>query len=145
MSWFSDIFSSKVDKVVDSVTDGLDNLFTSDEEKLILANKKLEIENSLKLALKNFQLDLERIAVEREKEITKRWQSDNEHLITRLIRPLSYAWVIFVFTISMIGDGNWGFTVNSDYLPIIEALLTTMTLAYFGSRGLEKITKISAK
>ena len=33
------IFSGGVDKIVDSVANGLDELFTSDEEKLILRNK----------------------------------------------------------------------------------------------------------
>ena len=51
MSWFAEIFSGGVDKVATAVTDGLDKLFTSDEEKLVLANKKLEIEKALKLEM----------------------------------------------------------------------------------------------
>lgn len=51
MSWVTDIFSSGIDKVATAVTNGLDNLFTSDEEKLILANKKLEIEAAVKTEL----------------------------------------------------------------------------------------------
>lgn len=131
MSWFSSIFSSGIDKVVDSVSNGLDKLFTSDEEKLILANKKLEIENQVKLAMEQFLLD-------NEKEITERWKSDNEHIITRLVRPLSYAWVVVLFSVVMIGDNALGLHVKDAYIPVLETLLTTMTVAYFGSRGIEK-------
>jgi len=136
MSWFSSLFSGGVNKVVDSVSKGLDSLFTSDEERLILRNKLQE-------ALNNYNLELQEKIVKHEQEITKRWTSDNEHIITRLIRPLSYAWVIFMFTVIMIGDGNWGFSVKSAYIPVIETLLTTMTLAYFGGRTLEKYKRIN--
>ena len=135
MSWFSDLFTGGVDKVVDSVSKGLDNLFTSDEERLILRNKLQE-------ALNNYNLELQEKIVKHEQEITKRWQSDNEHIITRLIRPLSYAWVIFIFTVVVIGDGSWGFNVKEAYIPVFETLLTTMTLAYFGGRTLEKYKRI---
>lgn len=55
MSWFTSLFSSGVDKVATAVTDGLDKLFTSDEEKLILANKKLEIEQTIKFEMTKLQ------------------------------------------------------------------------------------------
>ena len=75
--------------------------------------------------------------------ITSRWLSDNEHTITRLIRPCSYAYIIILFTVVSLADGNFGaFNIKSDYIGIIKTLLVTMTWAYFGSRGLEKITKI---
>jgi len=51
MSWFSDLVSGGVDKVVDSVADGLDNLFTSDDERLKAKNMLEQIRNSLKSQL----------------------------------------------------------------------------------------------
>ena len=133
-SWFTSLFSSGVDKVVDSVSKGLDTLFTSDEEKLILRNKLQE-------AMNEYNLEIEKQFVAREQEITKRWQSDNEHIITRLIRPISYAWVVFIFTIIMIGDNSLGFNVKEAYIPVMETLLTTMTIAYFGGRTFEKFKR----
>jgi predicted PurR-regulated permease PerM len=74
--------------------------------------------------------------------ITQRWTSDNEHFITRLVRPVSYGFMLFLFAIMVLCDGNVGhFHIDPAYLPIIKALLLTMTIAYFGSRGLEKINR----
>ena len=130
------IFSGGVDKIVDSVANGLDELFTSDEEKLILRNK-LE---AIRLEAKEKAMQ---DATEFEKEITKRWTSDNEHIITRLVRPISYIFVLSVFGIIVFFDGNIGeFKVATAYYGIIETLLVTMTLGYFGSRGYEKGMKI---
>jgi len=134
MSWFTDIFSGGVDKVVDSVGNAIDKLVTSDEERI-------QLKNALQKAMNDYNLKVEKIVNDREKEITERWKSDNEHFITSLIRPISYAWVILLFSVVIIGDTNWGFNVKDAYIPVIETLLTTMTVAYFGSRGAEKITK----
>ena len=131
MSWFTDIFSGGVSKVVDSVGTAIDKLVTSDEERL-------QLKNALQKAMNDYNLEVEKVINQREKEITERWKSDNEHFITSLIRPVSYAWVILLFSVVIIGDTNWGFTVKDAYIPVIETLLTTMTVAYFGSRGIEK-------
>ena len=133
------IFSGGVDKIVDSVASGLDELFTSDDERL-KANRLLE---EIKL---NAKLQDEEIKLEFEREITKRWTSDNEHIFTRLVRPVSYSAVLFLFGVIVLSDGNVGeFTVNTSYISVIESLLAIMTVSYFGSRGLEKITKMKGK
>jgi len=131
MSWLSEIFSSSASAIVDSVGNAIDKLVTSDEEKLQLKNElvKIQLEATLKA---NEQ------ANEAENQITERWKSDNEHIVTRLVRPLSYSWVIFLFTTVIIGDGNFGFSVKDAYIPVLETLLTTMTIAYFGARTIEK-------
>lgn len=134
MSWLTDIFSSSASAIVDSVGAAIDKLVTSDAEKLQLKNElvKIQLEATLKA---NEQ------ANEAEEQITERWKSDNEHIITRLVRPLSYTWVIVLFSAVMIGDNNWGFTVKDAYIPVMETLLTTMTIAYFGGRTFEKFKK----
>ena len=134
MSWLSELFSSSAGAIVDSVGNAIDKLVTSDEEKLQLKNElvKIQLEATLKA---NEQ------ANEAEAQITERWKSDNEHIITRLVRPISFGWVIMLFSVVIIGDTNWGFTVKDAYIPVIETLLVTMTIAYFGSRGAEKVFK----
>jgi len=133
MSWISEIFSSSAGAIVDSVGKAADALITSDQERMQLKNEliKIQLEATLKA---NEQ------AIAMEGQITERWKSDNEHMITRLVRPLSFAWVIALFTLVIIGDGNIGFTVKDAYIPVLETLLTTMVIAYFGSRGIEKVT-----
>ena len=135
INWTS-IFSSGVDKVVDSVANGIDEIFTSDDERLAARNmlEKIRLES---------KLETEKIGMEFEKEITKRWTSDNEHIVTRLVRPISYIFVLVVFGIIIFADGNFmEFKVANAYYGIIETLLVTMTLGYFGSRGYEKGMKI---
>jgi len=135
MSWFSGLVSDGVDKVVGATMDGLDNLFTSDDER----NKaKIVLEKQMQ----DFKTDMLKGSNEFEKEITKRWESDSEHIITRLVRPISYYSVLTLFGAVVISDGNIGdFHINSAYIPVLETLLTTMTLAYFGGRSTEKVIK----
>ena len=75
-------------------------------------------------------------------ELTKRLQSDNEHSITRLVRPITYYSMFVLFLICALLDGNIGtFSINETYIPVIESLFGTMTVFYFGSRGIEKVVK----
>ena len=135
MSILTKIVSSSVDSIIDSVSSGLDSLFTSDEERLILKNK-LE-QAKLEAKLKSIEL-----TNQHEKEITKRWLSDNEHVITRLVRPLSFISVLILMGAIVIADGNIGdFKVNQAYIPMVENVMITMVFAYFGSRGVEKVAK----
>ena len=121
--------------LVKDIGDTIDKLVTSDEERLQLKNELSKIQSSA-------ELELQKLELEHEREITKRWVSDNEHLITRLVRPLSFAGVLSLLGVIILADGNvGGFTVAPAYIPVIESLAITMTLAYFGSRGAEKISK----
>ena len=75
-------------------------------------------------------------------EVTKRLKYDNEHTITRLVRPITYASMFIMFLSMVFFDGNIGdFTINPLYVPVIQSLFGTMTVFYFGSRGIEKVMK----
>lgn len=132
-TWFTTLFSGGVSTVIDSVGSAVDKLVTSDQERLQLKNELVKIQAEA-------NQKAEDQALQAESMMTDRWKSDNEHVITRLVRPLTYTWVIVLFTSIILGDGNWGFNVKPAYIPVIETLLTTMTIAYFGSRGAEKIS-----
>jgi len=136
MSWFSGLVADGVSGVVDSVGKALDSLITSDDER----NKAKII---LEKQMQDFKLKMVENSNEFEKEITKRWESDNEHIITRLVRPISYISILVLFGSVVLSDGNIGnFRVNGAYIPVLETLLTTMTIAYFGGRTFEKHTRI---
>jgi len=132
----SSILSGGIDKIVDSVGSAVDKIFTNDEEKLQLKNALVEIKIKA-------QLETENNYLKHEQEITKRWQSDNEHIITRAVRPGVVIWSFFLLTVVMVLDGNIGtFTVKEAYIPILETIVITVTIAYFGSRGVEKTAKV---
>lgn len=94
-------------------------------------------EDDREIALKMIDMDLIEM-----QEVTKRLQSDNEHPVTRLVRPISYAFVLANLAILMYFDGNvGGFQLDEQWIPLIQSLAGTMTIFYFGSRGVEKIMK----
>lgn len=75
-------------------------------------------------------------------EVTKRLSMDNEHTITRLVRPVVYGCMFIMFLSMVFLDGNIGdFSIDKAYVPVIQSLFGTMTVFYFGSRGIEKVMK----
>jgi hypothetical protein len=135
MGWFSKMVSGSIDKTVDSVGTALDGLFTSDEERL-------QAKQLITSEMNKFKTSVMEAQSKHDAEITARWKSDNEHSITRLVRPLAFITVRVLFYIIAFADGNIGeFVINEKYIPVFEGLLYTMTIAYFGSRGAEKVTK----
>ena len=65
-------------------------------------------------------------------EVTKRLGMDNEHVITRMIRPVSYAAMFILFMSIVLLDGNLGtFSIDKAYIPVIQSLFGTMTIFYF--------------
>ena len=93
------------------------------------------------LLLRELEIDM----VEME-EVTKRLGMDNEHTITRLVRPVVYGSMFIMFLSMVFFDGNVGdFTIDKAYVPVIQSLFGTMTVFYFGSGGIEKVMKTFKK
>ena len=132
MSWLSSIFSSGAATLVDSVSKGLDNLFTSDEERL-------KANNILQQAMNDYNIKVQEAVNAHEKEITARWKSDNEHFLTRLVRPLVLIYLLIVLTIMAFMDGNIGnFHIATAYIPLFQALAVTAVGGYFVVRTFDK-------
>lgn len=134
MGFLSSLFSDGVSNVVTALGDAIDKNVTSDQERLQLRNELAKIQ--FDTIAKQGDLD-----IQLEEEITKRQNSDNEHLITRLMRPVSLFFVLTMFCFISIADINI-LTIKDAYIPVYETLLVTMVVALFGSRGAEKVTKI---
>lgn len=134
MSWIQELFTSSVGSVVDSIGNAIDKNVTSDEDRLRLRNE-------LEVIKTNANNKSEELDLAYEQEVTKRQSSDNEHIITRLMRPLSLAFVLIMFGFISVADSNL-ISVKDAYIPVYETLLVTMVLSLFGSRGAEKVTRI---
>lgn len=105
--------------------------------KALIKEDKDLTETDKDLALKLLDMDV----IEME-QITERLKSDNEHLVTRLVRPISYGLMFILFMACIFLDGNVGdFQIDKAYIPVINSLFGTMTIFYFGSRGIEKVFK----
>jgi hypothetical protein len=75
-------------------------------------------------------------------EVTKRWESDmkSDSWLSKNTRPLSLIFLT-VMTISFIwvdSIENAAFTVDTSWVNLLQTLVTTVYIAYFGSRGAEK-------
>lgn len=139
MSWISEIFTSSVGTVIDSVGKIVDTLHTSDDEKL-------RVQAELAKLQADSQLKAQEIELQYEQEVSKRWVSDNEHVITRLTRPAIVLWGFILLTIVMLLDGNVGeFTINEAYIPLLETIVVTSVVAYMGGRSVEKVSKVVKK
>ena len=126
MALLTSIFS----KLLGDASKIVDEVVTSQEEKLILKNEFEKILNENKVVI--------------EQEVTKRWQSDmqSDSWLSKSIRPLVLAWLVVSTTLLIFIDaGVIHFIVEDKWVDLLQIVLITCIGAYFGSRGLEKINK----
>ena len=79
-------------------------------------------------------------------EVTKRWTSDMESdsWLSKNTRPLALIFLTIVTTLIIIVDSTGlNFEVKHSWVMLLETLLVTVYVAYFGSRGAEKFKSIS--
>ena len=92
-------------------------------------------------ALKLLEFDLQEV-----QEITKRWGMDStsDSWLSKNVRPLVLVYLMVFMTFIIFSDSKvlWEFDVKEGYISLLESLLVTVVVAYFGSRGMEKYQKI---
>ncbi len=107
----------------------VDNVITTDEERITLKTKLKEI--------------ILQAQANAEEQITRRWESDNKAgWLPANIRPLTLAFLITsTVLLVFIDSGTINFNVAERWVSLLEITLLTTVGAYFGSRGFEKIKK----
>ena len=116
--------------VVKQVGDVIDNLSTSEEERLEAKRKMEEV--------------LMQAESQAQEQVTRRWEADmkSDNWLSKNIRPLICIFLTAMFVIISIFDGNaGGFQIAPAYIPIYQTLLITVYGAYFAGRSIEKIKK----
>ena len=130
MSILGQIFSGGAADLVKGVGGVIDNLHTSQEEKLAAEQKIKEL-------VANYE-------VEMEKNITDRWKMDmqSDSWLSKNIRPLVLIFLV-VSTVLMIfiDAGAINFNVEDKWTDLLQLVLITVIGAYFGGRSFEKIKK----
>ena len=81
------------------------------------------------------------------RETTKRWESDmkSDSWLSKNTRPMCLIF-LSVMTIAFIwvdSHHEISFTVEQEWIGLLKTLVTTVYVAYFGSRGAEKFKSIS--
>ena len=130
MNVISKIFSTGPTDLIKGVGGVIDDLHTSEEEKLEAAQKIKEL-------VSNYE-------VEMEKTITDRWKSDmaSDSWLSKNVRPMVLVFLV-VSTVLMIfiDAGVISFNVEAKWTDLLQLVLITVIGAYFGGRSLEKTKK----
>ena len=130
MSILTKIFSAGAGELVKSVGGVIDNLHTSEDEKLEAAQKIKELVASYE--------------IEMEKQVTSRWDADmkSDSWLSKNVRPLVLVFLV-VSTVLMIfiDAGTINFVVEAKWTDLLQLVLITVIGAYFGGRTLEKKIK----
>jgi hypothetical protein len=116
--------------IIKDVGNVIDNLTTTDEERLAAKQKIQEL--------------LEKADQDAQTQVTERWKMDmqSDSFLSKNIRPLVLVYLTSIFTILAFADGNvGGFEVAQEYIPIFQSLLITVYGAYFVGRTWEKSKK----
>ena len=130
MSILTSIFSSGATELVKGIGGVVDNLHTSDEEKL-------EAEQKVKELIANYEVQME-------KEISSRWNADmkSDSWLSKNVRPLVLVFLVIATVLLIFIDaGAIDFTVEAKWTDLLQLVLITVIGAYFGGRSLEKTKK----
>ena len=130
MSILGKIFSAGASDLVKSVGGVVDNLVTTDEERL---EAKHKIENMIK----GYEAEMQ-------KQITERWKVDmqSDSWLSKNIRPLTLMFLVISTVLMIFIDaGTIQFTVEQKWTDLLQLVLITVIGAYFGGRSFEKRKK----
>ena len=130
MSILGTIFSGGAKDLVEGVGGVIDDLHTSEEEKLDAERKVKELVSSYQSTL--------------EKEISSRWNADmnSDSWLSKNVRPLVLVFLVISTVLMIFIDaGAISFNVEAKWTDLLQLVLITVIGAYFGGRSLEKTKK----
>ena len=129
MSIIGKIFSAAGGDLIKSVGSVVDDLVTTDEERL-------EAKNKIETMFREYEAQMQ-------KEVTARWRSDNQgSWLTKNIRPLVLIFLcVSTVLLIFIDAGLITFEVKASWVVLLQLVLITVIGAYFGGRSFEKIKK----
>ena len=130
-----------------AILDGIGNILPDQGgfglvKNLITSDDTIEPEDKEK-AMKLLELDIQEM-----KEVSSRWRSDmkSDSWLSKNTRPLALVFLTLSSVFIMCVDSfHMQFDVDSAWVDLLKTLLVTVYVAYFGSRGAEKITNINKK
>ena len=134
MGVLNKLFSGGASKLVESVGGVIDNLVTTDEEKL-------DAKRKLKEMIMNHEVQME-------KNITDRWTADmnSDSWLSKNVRPMVLIFLIVCTMILIFIDaGTIKFEVEEKWTDLLQLVLMTTIGAYFGGRSVEKYNKTKNK
>lgn len=116
--------------------------FLSVVKNLIIKDKGIPPQDK-ETALKLIEIDSNEL-----QEISKRWASDmtSDSWLSKNTRPLVLLFLTLMTTLFVILDSAMAdFIIDKEWIDLLKTLLTTVYVAYFGSRGIEKYKEIAVR
>ena len=133
--------ANKAPKILDAIGDVLPDQGTLGVVKNIITSDD-NIEPADKdMAMKLLEQDIQEL-----KEVSNRWRADmkSDSWLSKNTRPLALVFLTASSVFMMAVDSfHTRFDVDDAWISLLKTLLVTVYVAYFGSRGAEKITKIN--
>tara|TARA_Y100000004_G_scaffold97292_1_gene108901 strand:- start:517 stop:963 length:447 start_codon:yes stop_codon:yes gene_type:complete len=108
-------------------------------KNIITSDNNIEPQDK-ETALKLLEQDIQEM-----KDVSNRWQADmkSDSWLSKNTRPITLIYLTLASTILIIIDSfHMQFDVDTAWVELLKTLLITVYVAYFGSRGAEKITNI---
>ncbi len=130
---------NKAPKILDTIGDVL-----PDNGAFGIVKNLISSDTNLKPADKDMALKLLDQDIAEMSNISSRWASDmkSDSWLSKNTRPMTLIFLTLAMTIFIILDSTVLLEIKTGWVSLLEALLITVYVAYFGSRGAEKITKI---
>ena len=130
---------SKAPKVLSALGDVLPNQGTLGIVKNLISSDDSIGPEDKEMALKILEQEIAEMD-----NISRRWESDmkSDSWLSKNTRPMTLIFLTLAMTIFIVLDSTMLLEIKTGWVSLLEALLITVYVAYFGSRGAEKITKI---
>jgi hypothetical protein len=134
------LFSGGASKIVDSVKDVIDEFNVSGEEKAKIQQALIDSTNK---HLEAMETEANKLILAEQEAITDRWKSDmsSDSWWSKNIRPIVLGSLFAFWFLIVIFDSSIKeyFEVKDTYIEATKYLLDIVVIAYFGSRGAEKV------
>jgi hypothetical protein len=118
-----------------------------DKGSLAIVKNLISSDNKIKAVDKEMAMKLIEQDLTEMENVSKRWSSDmkSDSWLSKNTRPLTLIYLTLASTTLMILDSFHSilFSIDTAWVELLKTLLITVYVAYFGSRGAEKITKIN--
>ena len=129
--------------IVDSIGDVLPDQGVLGLVKGLISKDEQLPQEDKETALKLLEIDSAEL-----QEVSKRWQSDmaSDSWLSKNTRPMSLIFLTLSMVFLILLDSfEWGFNVSPGWVDLLQTLVVTVYVAYFGSRGAEKFQSIKNK
>ena len=133
--------ASKAPKVLAAIGDVL-----PDQGGLGVVKNIISSDTKIKAVDKEEAMRLIELDMQELKEVSSRWRADmkSDSWLSKNTRPLALVFLTASAVFMMAVDSfHMQFDVDESWIDLLKTLLVTVYVAYFGSRGAEKITKIN--